>query len=61
MRKMVCSFCGDTVHLWEEFYVVKGYYFHVQFLTLNTTIRCERIKKVPRTLEEAEAKYTKGE
>lgn len=60
MRKMVCSFCGYVIHFWEEFDSLYGKFYHRQIVS-DAGVRCKRVKKVPCSLEEAEAKYTKEE
>lgn len=39
---MICYFCKDIIHVYEEFYTLCGLYFHHQIVT-QSGIRCERI------------------
>lgn len=39
---MICHFCKVDIHFFEDFYVISGFYFHVQTL-INGVMRCKRL------------------
>ena len=54
---MTCRFCSSKIHFYEEFMTVGGDHFHIQILTLNQTLRCQRVHN--RLMEAEEKKLTK--